>query len=68
MISAPGVGSGLDVNSIVNQLKGIERQPLNRLESSKKDLEVQLSAFGQLKSALTTFQSALSDPKTLDAF
>jgi flagellar hook-associated protein 2 len=68
MISAPGVGSGLDVNSIVNQLMGIERQPLNRLESSKKDLEVQLSAFGQLKSALTTFQSALSDLKTVDAF
>ena len=68
MISAPGVGSGLDVNSIVNQLMGIERQPLNRLESSKKDLQVQLSAFGQLNSALTTFQSALGDLKTVDAF
>lgn len=68
MISAPGVGSGLDVNSIVNQLMEIERQPLNRLESSKRDLEVQLSAFGQLNSALTTFQSALSDLKTVNAF
>jgi len=68
MISAPGIGSGLDVNSIVNQLMEIERQPLNRLESSKKDLEVQLSAFGQLNSALTTFQSALGDLKTVDAF
>jgi len=68
MISAPGVGSGLDVNSIVNQLMEIERQPLNRLEGSKKDLEVQLSAFGQLKSSLTTFQSALGDLKTVNAF
>jgi len=68
MISAPGVGSGLDVNSIVDQLMEVERQPLNRLESSRRDLEVRLSAFGQLKSALTTFQSALSDLKTLDAF
>lgn len=68
MISAPGVGSGLDVNSIVNQLMEIERQPLNRLESSKKDLQVQLSAFGQLNSALSTFQSALVDLKTVDAF
>jgi flagellar hook-associated protein 2 len=68
MISAPGVGSGLDVNSIVNQLMEIERQPLNRLESNKRDLQVQLSAFGQLKSSLTTFQSALSDLKTVDAF
>mgnify|MGYP001827820021 FL=1 len=68
MISAPGVGSGLDVNSIVKQLMEIERQPLNRLESSKKDLQVQLSAFGQLNSALSTFQSALGDLKTVDAF
>lgn len=68
MISAPGVGSGLDVNSIVTQLMAIERQPLNRLESDKKGLEAQLSAFGKLKSALTTFQSALDDLKSLDAF
>jgi flagellar hook-associated protein 2 len=68
MISAPGVGSGLDVNSIVNQLMAIERRPLDRLESDKRDLETQLSAFGQLKSSLTTFQSAFADLKTLDAF
>jgi flagellar hook-associated protein 2 len=68
MISAPGVGSGLDVNSIVSQLMAIERQPLNRLESSKRDLEVQFSAFGKLKSALTSFQSALGDLKTVNAF
>ncbi|HHO69379.1 MAG TPA: flagellar cap protein [Gammaproteobacteria bacterium] len=68
MISAPGVGSGLDVNSIVDQLMALERRPLNRLESDKRGLEAQLSAFGKLKSALGTFQSALSDLKTLDAF
>lgn len=68
MISAPGVGSGLDVNSIVTQLMEIERQPLNRLESDKRGLEAQLSAFGRLKSALTTFQDALDDLKSLDAF
>jgi len=68
MISAPGVGSGLDVNSIVKQLMAIERQPLNRLESNKKGLEAQLSAFGKLKSALTTFQSTLDSLKTLNAF
>jgi len=68
MISAPGVGSGLDVNSIVTQLMAIERQPLNRLESDKRGLEAQLSAFGRLKSALTSFQDALDDLKSLDAF
>ena len=68
MISAPGVGSGLDVNSIVNQLMTLERRPLNRLESSKQDLQVQLSAFGTLKSSFDSFQSALKDLKTLNAF
>ncbi len=68
MISSPGVGSGLDVNSIVDQLMAIESQPLNRLQSSKQDLEVQLSAYGTLKGSLASFQSALSDLKTLNAF
>jgi len=68
VISAPGVGSGLDVGSIVDQLMAIERRPLNRLESSKQDLQVQLSAFGTLKSSLASFQTALSDLKTLNAF
>ncbi len=68
MISAPGVGSGLDVGSIVDQLMSIERRPLNRLESSKQDLQVQLSAYGTLKSSLASFQTALSDLKTLNAF
>lgn len=68
MISSPGVGSGLDVNSIVQQLMAVESQPLTRLQSGKTDLQTQLSAFGKLKSALSTFQSTLSDLKTQDAF
>ncbi len=68
MISAPGVGSGLDVSSIVDQLMSIERVPLQRMEASKRDLETQLSAFGQLKSALSTFQTAFDSLKTLDSF
>jgi flagellar hook-associated protein 2 len=68
MISAPGIGSGLDVNSIVDQLLAIERRPLQRLESNRSDLQVQLSAYGQLKSSLSGFQSALGNLKTLDAF
>lgn len=68
MISSPGVGSGLDVNSIVQQLMAIERQPLNRLNADRQGLEAKLSAFGRLKGALSTFQGALSDLKTVNAF
>ena len=31
-ISSPGIGSGLDVKSIVKQLVDIERQPLDKLK------------------------------------
>ncbi len=68
MISAPGIGSGLDVGAIVDQLMTIERQPLNRLEADKQGLQTQLSTLGQLKSSLTTFQSALSGLQQLDSF
>ena len=68
MISAPGIGSGLDVRSIVDQLMAIERRPLDQLESDKRGVEAQLSTLGQLKSSLTSFQSALSDLKTVNAF
>ncbi len=68
MITAPGVGSGLDVQSIVDQLMSIERAPLNRLEADKQDLESQLSAFGKLKSALSTFQTSFKDLKTVSSF
>jgi flagellar hook-associated protein 2 len=68
MISSPGIGSGLDVRSIVDQLMAIERRPLDQLETDKQGLQAQLSTLGQLKSSLTSFQSALSGLKTVNAF
>ena len=59
MISAPGIGSGLDVNGIVGQLMAAERQPLNTLAKQGQAYNQKLSAFGQLRSALAGFQTAL---------
>lgn len=67
-ISSPGVGSGLDVQSIVNQLMALERRPLQTLQQSKSTLDAQLSAYGRFRSALSSFQTALNDLKSLDAF
>ena len=66
-ISAAGIGSGLDVNSIVSQLMAIERQPLQRLQFKQSQLEAQISAYGQLSSSLSAFQSAMDDLGSLDA-
>jgi flagellar hook-associated protein 2 len=58
-ISAAGVGSGLDIESIVSQLMTIERQPINSLATKKSSYETRLSAFGQVKSSLSSLQSAI---------
>ncbi len=70
MISSPGVGSGLDINSIIDGLMAVERTPLNRLESQKSDVQVEISANGQLKSAISQLQvaaQAIKDRTTLTA-
>jgi len=57
-ISSAGIGSGLDVNSIVTQLMAVERQPLGRLQGSAVGLQTQLSAYGQLQSLVSSLQDA----------
>lgn len=59
-ISAPGIGSNLDVNSIVSQLMAVERQPLTLLAKRESDFQAKLSAYGTLKGALSAFQTAVS--------
>ncbi|WP_456448442.1 flagellar filament capping protein FliD [Thiolapillus sp.] len=68
MITAPGVGSGLDVQSIVSQLMALERRPLEALARRQDQYEAQLSAYGQLKSKLSSFQDAMDDLGAVDAF
>ncbi len=59
-ISSPGIGSNLDVNSIVSQLMAVERHPLSVLTTKETAFKAQLSAYGTVKSALASFQSALT--------
>src|SRR5688572_31095362 len=55
-ISSPGIGSGLDVNSIITQLMAIERKPLEKLESAETKIQNQISEVGKIKSALSKFR------------
>lgn len=59
-LSSSGIGSGLDVNSIVSQLIALERRPLTVLATREAKLQAQLSAYGSLKGALSSFQSAVA--------
>ncbi|MGB0733362.1 MAG: flagellar filament capping protein FliD [Pontibacterium sp.] len=69
IISSLGIGSGIDVTSLVDQLVEVERSaPDNRLDSRQEKLETQISAYGQLSSSLSEFQSALSTIGSSDTF
>lgn len=58
MITATGLGSGLDIESLVTQLVAAERQrPEQRLNQNEAQAQAELSAFGILKSAVSSFQS-----------
>lgn len=57
-ISSAGIGSGLDVNSIVTQLMAVERQPLAALQKKETALDSKISAFGSLKSQLASLSDA----------
>lgn len=67
-ITAAGVGSGIDIETIVRQLMTLERQPLVALERRESDTRAKISAFGTLKSAISKFQDAMKDLGTLSAF
>lgn len=67
-ISSSGVGSGLNVESIVTKLLAFERQPLNNLERKKAAFESELSSYGRLTSAVSTFQTAMGKLDSLSDF
>ena len=57
-ISSPGIGSGLDVNSIISQLMAIERKPLDALVAKQTAIQAQISEYGKLKSAMSAMRDA----------
>lgn len=52
--------SAIDVNSIVSSLMSVEKRPLTLFNNQKTAFEAKLSAYGTLKSALSTFQTSVS--------
>jgi flagellar hook-associated protein 2 len=64
-ISSLGVGSNLDLATLLTQLQTAESQPLVALQAKAKSYTSKLSAYGTIQSALSTLQTAakkLGDP------
>jgi len=59
-ISSAGIGSGLDVNSIITQLMAIEQQPLKTLQTKATTIQSTVSEYGKIKSAISTMRDLAS--------
>jgi len=59
-LSSPGIGSGLDIKTIVPQLVAIERRPIDLLNARTTDLQAKLSAFGLLSSYTDNIHDAVA--------
>jgi flagellar hook-associated protein 2 len=69
-VSSAGIGSGLDVNSIITGLMKVEQAPLTDLQTRATSIQTTISAFGEVKSAVSTFRdaaAALALPSTWNA-
>lgn len=60
--------SGIDVQTLVSQLMTVERQPINRLSKQESSYQAKLSAYGTVKSAVSTFQAAVQKLNSTDSF
>lgn len=64
IVSSTGIGSGIDINSLVTQLVTAEGQPaLNAIQRQQDSANTRLSGIGSLKSALSDFQSVVTKLK-----
>ena len=68
-ITATGLATGLDVESLVTQLVGAEvAAPSSRLDVKEARYQAKISAFGSLKGALANFQTSLASVSSLSRF
>jgi flagellar hook-associated protein 2 len=58
-LSSAGIGSGLDIDSIIDKLMAAEQGPLDRLDRQEKLAKARLNAFSKLSSGLGLFQGSL---------
>jgi flagellar hook-associated protein 2 len=69
LLTSMGVGSGLDVATLVNQLVAAKKAPQqNQITSQAASANTQLSALGQINAALSALQSAMASISDGSAF
>src|SRR5262245_4786366 len=59
-ISSIGIGSGLDIESVITQLVAVERAPVTKLQQEATSLQTRLSTYGKLQSGMAALRDAAS--------
>ncbi|MBN8493888.1 MAG: flagellar filament capping protein FliD [Burkholderiales bacterium] len=57
-ISSIGIGSGLDIESMITQLVAVERAPVTKLQTEASSLQTKLSTYGKLQSGMSALRDA----------
>ena len=57
-ITSAGIGSGLDVESLITKMMSLEKRPLNLLQTQASTIQTKISAFGSLSSGMSTLRDA----------
>lgn len=69
LITSAGVGSGLDLESIISATLDAENKPkLQAFATKEKTLEVELSSLGEVKSAMSKLQDTIEELGDIDNF
>ncbi|KTD73534.1 flagellar filament capping protein FliD [Legionella tucsonensis] len=68
-LSTPGIGSGLDIKAMVESMVKADLMPAQiRHDKKLNSVTTELSAFGQLKSAISNFQTTLNSLSSASEF
>ncbi|KKD62149.1 flagellar hook protein [Grimontia sp. AD028] len=68
-LSATGLGSGMDINSMVSKIVEAERAPKQeRIVKGLNDVETNISAYGRLKTSLDTMKDLMYDFRRNNTF
>ena len=66
-ITSAGVGSGIDIQGIIDGLMAVERRPLDIIQFKREEIGVRISGYGELLSSLSSFNSSVTNLNSLDA-
>lgn len=68
MVTSATSATNLDINSIISQLMAVERQPLTKLDVKEAGYQAKLTAYGSVKGAVASFQSAVQSLSSSSKF